>query len=56
MHMGQLLLAVLLVVIGFLMIVVGQATMQFLGIIVIVIGIGVGLVADLQKSSVSSEH
>lgn len=56
MHTGQLLIAALITVIGFVMVVVGQTTTQFFGIIAIVIGIIVALVGDLAKPSVSSEH
>lgn len=55
-HTGQLLIAALVTVIGFVMVVVGQTTTQFFGILAIVIGIIVALVADLAKPSVSSEH
>lgn len=56
MRMGELLFAVLLVIIGFIMVLMAQALAQFLGIIVIVIGIGVAIFSDLRKPASVTHH
>lgn len=48
-RMGETLVAALLVIIGFVVVVIGQPLMQFLGIVVISLGIGGALFADLRK-------
>ncbi len=57
MQLGKLLFSAFVVVVGFLMIVLfAQALVQFLGIIVIVLGIGAAVFTDMQKSSAPTHH
>ena len=56
MRMAELLFAALIVIIGFIMVVVGQQLVQFLGIVVIMLGVGAGLFADLRKPKLTENH
>lgn len=56
MRMAELLFAALIVIIGFIMVVVGQQLVQFLGIVVIMLGVGAGLFADLRKPKLTEDH
>lgn len=47
--MGELALAVLLVLVGFFMVVLGQQLMQFIGIVLMSLAIGGAVTADLRK-------
>lgn len=47
--MAEVGFAIILVIVGFLMIILGQQLMQFLGIILMSLAIGGGVFADLRK-------
>lgn len=56
MRMGEVLFACLLAIVGFVMIVIGQQLVQFLGILVISAGIGGAVAADLRKPRSTTEQ
>jgi hypothetical protein len=53
--MGETLVAALLVIVGFIVVVIGQPLVQFLGIVVIALGVGGALFADLRKPADSPQ-